>query len=50
MLLCFQVKSALEGSDVWATYRDQQHDLFLPSGKAAMTLEQLLELACGRLS
>jgi DnaJ family protein C protein 13 len=30
-----QVANQLNASDVWAAYRDQKHDLFLPAGGTA---------------
>ncbi len=32
--VCAQVSALLDASPVWAAYRDQRHDLFLPSGAA----------------
>jgi len=30
-----QVREMLDRSEVWQTYRDQKHDLFLPAGASA---------------
>ncbi|KAK8945096.1 hypothetical protein KSP39_PZI008112 [Platanthera zijinensis] len=48
---CVKVREILNASDVWSAYKDQRHDLFLPSNaqSAAAGVAGLIESASSRL-
>lgn len=47
---CAKVRNILNASDVWSAYKDQKHDLFLPSNaqSAAAGVAGLIESSSGR--
>ncbi|GLJ44227.1 hypothetical protein SUGI_0923670 [Cryptomeria japonica] len=49
---CAKVRNILNASDVWSAYKDQKHDLFLPSNaqSAAAGVAGLIESSSGRLT
>ncbi|KAJ8637711.1 hypothetical protein MRB53_011978 [Persea americana] len=49
---CTKVRDILNASDVWSAYKDQKHDLFLPSNaqSAAAGVAGLIESSSSRLS
>ncbi|CAI0389808.1 unnamed protein product [Linum tenue] len=49
---CSKVRELLESSDVWRAYKDQKHDLFLPSSaqSAAAGVAGLIESSSSRLT
>eukprot|EP01018_Ginkgo_biloba_P003241 Gb_33273 [translate_table: standard] len=49
---CAKVRNILNASDVWGAYKDQKHDLFLPSNaqSAAAGVAGLIESSSGRLT
>ncbi|MBA0661626.1 hypothetical protein Goklo_005902 [Gossypium klotzschianum] len=48
---CIKVREILNASDVWSAYKDQKHDLFLPSNaqSAAAGVAGLIESSSSRL-
>ncbi|CAM8880026.1 unnamed protein product [Rhodiola kirilowii] len=49
---CTKVRDILDASDVWGAYKDQKHDLFLPSSaqSAAAGIAGLIESSSSRLT
>ncbi|CAM8877018.1 unnamed protein product [Rhodiola kirilowii] len=49
---CTKVRDILDASDVWGAYKDQKHDLFLPSSaqSAAAGIAGLIESSASRLT
>lgn len=49
---CAKVRNILNASDVWSAYKDQKHDLFLPSNaqSAAAGIAGLIESSSARLT
>ncbi|MCI10623.1 DnaJ-like subfamily C GRV2-like, partial [Trifolium medium] len=49
---CTKVREILNNSDVWSAYKDQKHDLFLPSNaqSAAAGIAGLIENSSSRLT
>ncbi|KAJ6355597.1 hypothetical protein OIU77_006061 [Salix suchowensis] len=49
---CYKVREILNASDVWGAYKDQKHDLFLPSSaqSAAAGVAGLIENSSSRLT
>ncbi|XP_058111724.1 dnaJ homolog subfamily C GRV2 isoform X2 [Magnolia sinica] len=49
---CTKVREVLDASDVWSAYKDQKHDLFLPSNaqSAAAGVAGLIENSSSRLT
>ncbi|KAA8535012.1 hypothetical protein F0562_030015 [Nyssa sinensis] len=49
---CTKVRDILNASDVWSAYKDQKHDLFLPSNaqSAAAGVAGLIESSSSRLT
>ncbi|OMO57986.1 hypothetical protein COLO4_34941 [Corchorus olitorius] len=49
---CIKVRDILNASDVWSAYKDQKHDLFLPSNaqSAAAGVAGLIESSSSRLT